>query len=285
MFKNLRQTMTFDDVLLVPQFSEIESRAEVDIGTKLKDIVLEAPIVSSPMDTVVNEEMAAAVVMNGGLPILHRYNNPQDQVSMFEKARDKVMLATNAPSVVIGAAVGTTPEELARAKMLCFTGVNVLCIDVAHGHHIAVRRMIENLRDSYGSKIHIMAGNIATTEAFTDLSNWGADSVRVGVGGGCFTAGTLVRTTTGDKPIELVELGDKVFTHTGKVQQVINTLSFDRDEEIAVINGIEATKNHEFYVVDKDKSHFITEENLQEFAYWIEAGHLDKAKHLLIELE
>jgi len=196
MFKNLRQTMTFDDVLLVPQFSDIESRAEVDIGTKLKNIVLQTPIVSSPMDTVVNEEMAAAVVINGGLPILHRYNNPQDQVSMFEKAKDKVMFATNAPTVVIGAAVGTTPEELARAKMLCFAGVNVLCIDVAHGHHIAVRRMIENLRDAYGNKIHIMAGNIATTEAFTDLSNWGADSVRVGVGGGSICS-TRIQTGHG----------------------------------------------------------------------------------------
>lgn len=120
MFKNLRQTITFDDVLLVPQFSDIESRSEVDIGTKFRNITLEAPIVSSPMDTVVNEEMAAAVVMNGGLPILHRYNTPPEQMSMFEKARDKVMLATNAYNVNIGAAIGTTPDELARAKNALF---------------------------------------------------------------------------------------------------------------------------------------------------------------------
>jgi hypothetical protein len=130
-----------------------------------------------------------------------------------------------------------------------------------------------------------MAGNIATTEAFTVLSNWGADSIRVGVGGGCFTPGTLVRTTEGDKPIEQIAIGEQVLTHTGNVRSVIDTLCFDRDEEIAVINGIEATKNHEFYVVDKTKQHLITEDNLQEFAYWIEAEHLDKTKHLLVELE
>ena len=285
MFKNLRQTITFDDVLLVPQYSDIESRSEVDIGTKIKNIVLKAPVISSPMDTVVNEQMAVAVVLNGGLPILHRYNNPQEQAAMFREARDKVMLLTNSSTVSIGAAIGTTADELARASILASAGVNVFCIDVAHGHHIAVRRMIETLRDNYGEKIHIMAGNIATTEAFTALSNWGADSIRVGVGGGCFTPGTLVRTTEGDKPIEQIAIGEQVLTHTGNVRSVIDTLCFDRDEEIAVINGIEATKNHEFYVVDKTKQHLITEDNLQEFAYWIEAEHLDKTKHLLVELE
>jgi IMP dehydrogenase/GMP reductase len=285
MFKNLRQTITFDDVLLVPQYSDIESRSEVDIGTKIKNIVLKAPVISSPMDTVVNEQMAVAVVLNGGLPILHRYNNPQEQAAMFREARDKVMLLTNSSTVSIGAAVGTTADELARASILASAGVNVFCIDVAHGHHIAVRRMIETLRDNYGEKIHIMAGNIATTEAFTALSNWGADSIRVGVGGGCFTPGTLVRTTEGDKPIEQIAIGEQVLTHTGNVRSVIDTLCFDRDEEIAVINGIEATKNHEFYVVDKTKQHLITEDNLQEFVYWIEAEHLDKTKHLLVELE
>lgn len=285
MFKNLRQTITFDDVLLVPQYSDIESRSEVDIGTKIKNIVLKAPVISSPMDTVVNEQMAVAVVLNGGLPILHRYNNPQEQATMFREARDKVMLLTNSSTVSIGAAIGTTADELARASILASAGVNVFCIDVAHGHHIAVRRMVETLRDNYGEKIHIMAGNIATTEAFTALSNWGADSIRVGVGGGCFTPGTLVRTTEGDKPIEQIAIGEQVLTHTGNVRSVIDTLCFDRDEEIAVINGIEATKNHEFYVVDKTKQHLITEDNLQEFAYWIEAEHLDKTKHLLVELE
>ena len=196
MFKNLRQTITFDDVLLVPQYSDIESRSEVDIGTKIKNIVLKAPVISSPMDTVVNEQMAVAVVLNGGLPILHRYNNPQEQAAMFREARDKVMLLTNSSTVSIGAAVGTTADELARASILASAGVNVFCIDVAHGHHIAVRRMIETLRDNYGEKIHIMAGNIATTEAFTVLSNWGADSIRVGVGGGSICS-TRIQTGHG----------------------------------------------------------------------------------------
>jgi len=72
MFKSLQQTYTFDDVLLVPQYSNIETRKSVDIGTKLRDIRLTTPIVSAPMDTVTEHRMATAMIRKGGLPILHR---------------------------------------------------------------------------------------------------------------------------------------------------------------------------------------------------------------------
>ena len=71
-----------------------------------------------------------------------------------------------------------------RAMELARSGVNILCLDVAHGHHILMERALKTLKDSYGKSIHLMAGNIATLEGFNDLADWGADSVRCGIGGG-----------------------------------------------------------------------------------------------------
>jgi len=130
-----------------------------------------------------------------------------------------------------------------------------------------------------------MAGNVATGEAFQAFSDWGADSVKVGIGGGCFVPGTLVNTENGLKKIEEIKVGDKVFSHTGKLQEVVDTLIFDRDEEIISINGIDCTKNHEFYVIDKENANRVNEDNIHLFARWVHAEELDMKKHLLIELE
>jgi IMP dehydrogenase len=83
-----------------------------------------------------------------------------------------------------------------RVTALYNAGVDFICIDVAHGHHINVFRAIRNIRDSYGPSIHIMAGNVATSEAFEALQAWGADSIRVGIGGGSICS-TRIQTGHG----------------------------------------------------------------------------------------
>jgi len=165
-------------------------------------------------------------------------------------------------------------------------GVDIVCVDVAHGHHQNVKEAMQKINaHAKRSTLHLMAGNVATGEGFQDLSDWGADSIRVGIGGGCFVPGTLVNTESGLKKIEDIKVGDKVFSHTGKLQPVVDTLTFDRDEEIVSVNGIDCTKNHEFYVLDKENANRVNEENIHLFARWIHAEELDMEKHLLIELE
>ncbi len=199
MFTNLRQTVTFDDVLLIPQYSDIETRADIDIRTKLKDVLIKSPIISAPMDTVIGAEMTTALINNGVLPIVHRYNTPIEQTAIVcqAKAKCKVELPT------IGAAIGTSQDDLIRADLLVKSGVSVLCVDVAHGHHIAVERIIKSLRDRFGNKVHIMAGNVATAQGFSALSDWGADSIRVGVGGGSICS-TRIQTGHGIPTLQSV---------------------------------------------------------------------------------
>jgi IMP dehydrogenase len=184
-----KETIAFDDVLLTPRYSDIESRKEVDLTSHLGKIKLDIPIISSPMDTVTENHMAACISIMGGLGIVHRYNTVQEQCDIVTKA-----IVDGAKN--IGAAIGVTGDYLERATELKKIGTNVLCVDVAHGHHISVKNALEQLRKVLGNDIHIMAGNVATQQAFKDLSSWGANSIRVGVGGGSICS-TRIQTGHG----------------------------------------------------------------------------------------
>ena len=185
----MRTALSFDDVLLVPQYSEIESRKEILIKQNLRAVgKFSLPIISSPMDTVTGESMACAMDSAGGIGIIHRYNDVEEQA--------KMVMNVTSHGHHVGAAIGVGDDCVDRALFLTRAGVSFLCIDVAHGHHSKVRRALEILREVLGDDIHIMAGNVATLEAFNDLADWGADSIRVGIGGGSICS-TRVQTGHG----------------------------------------------------------------------------------------
>jgi IMP dehydrogenase len=182
--------LTYDDVLLVPQYSDIKSRKEIDIGNNLdNNLYLGLPVISAPMDTVTESAMAIAMHHAGGLGIIHRYNSIKKQVELVRDASVEKMCN-------VGAAVGVTEGFEERASALYDAGASVICVDVAHGHHILVERAIKTLRNIFGDKVHIMAGNIATPEGYKALSDWGADSIRCNVGGGSICS-TRVQTGHG----------------------------------------------------------------------------------------
>ncbi|MAG27641.1 guanosine monophosphate reductase [Candidatus Pacearchaeota archaeon] len=191
--KNYEKFMTglcFDDVLLVPQYSKIRSRSEIDIGSTLSDVGhLDVPILSSPMDTVTCSSMAEKMSNSGGMGIIHRYNTIDEQAS-------HVMTARKNGAKNVGAATGITGDYIERAGELLRAGANVVCVDVAHGHHVMMKDALKALRDEFGSDVHIMAGNVATREGFDDLARWGASSVRTSVGGGSICS-TRIKTAHG----------------------------------------------------------------------------------------
>jgi len=171
--------------------SDIESRSDIDLSTTLgRGVDLPLPIISAPMDTVTGPEMAAAMYEAGGLGIIHRYNTIDEQV---ELASQVLVQNTHAK---FGAAVGITGEFEDRATALYDAGCRVFCLDVAHGHHTLMRTALSSLRSVFGEEVHLMAGNVATKGAFGNLASWGADSVRVGVGGGSICS-TRVQTGHG----------------------------------------------------------------------------------------
>jgi len=96
-----------------------------------------------------------------------------------------------------------TNDFIERAVATLNAGATFVCVDVAHGHHVLVKRGLTMLRKTLGDDVHIMAGNVATLEAINDLADWGADSVRVGIGGGAICS-TRVQTGHGIPTLQSV---------------------------------------------------------------------------------
>ena len=162
-------------------------------------------------------------------------------------------------------------------------------IDIANGHIKYMQDIImqaKQLEKELEYDIEIMAGNVANPETYKLLSEAGADYVRCAVGTGsvCFIDGTEITLANGTKKkIENINIGDKVKTHNGE-KPVLNVIRFDTDKELVTINNeITCTSEHKFYVINKADKNLVTDDNLSEYAYWIEAKKLDKNKHLLIK--
>ena len=188
----IQEAVTYSDVLLVPQYSDIKSRAEVKLTSNLSENEFRLPIIASPMDTISEKNMAVAMADEGGLAIIHRYNTIKEQVNIVESSKASLVN----PDSPVAAAIGTSGDYLERACALYEAGVRILCVDVAHGHHILMKNALRELRATFGDKVHIMAGNIATLEGYNDLVDWGADSVRCNIGGGSICS-TRIQTGHG----------------------------------------------------------------------------------------
>ena len=175
-----KEQISFDDILLIPQYSEVESRRSVDVSTVIgktyKSIAMSVPVIAAPMDTVCEWEMAVAIRNAGGLGVIHRYMSIEERVKQVKYVR-----ANNSICV---AAIGAKGSYAKDAFLLAEAGVSALLVDTANGHSKYAIDAVKSLRQQFGTYMHIMAGNVSTYEGFMRLSDAGADSVRVGIGGG-----------------------------------------------------------------------------------------------------
>ena len=186
--------ITFNDVLFEPQYSEINSRSDVDVSTNLGVLRLTLPVISSNMKDITGPEMVKAMYENGGFGILHRFEG--DYVQDFRESIS-LLVDPNSPTNQniywnVGVSVGVQEQDKDRFLDLLNEGAKVFCIDVAHGHHVKVRNMLEfinNSLDHYAtshdrSEFVIIAGNVATAQGAKDLFKWGATAIKCGIGGG-----------------------------------------------------------------------------------------------------
>lgn len=173
---DVRIGLTFDDVLLVPQRSQVRSRQNVSVATKLSlNVDLGLPIVAANMDTVCEWEMAIALGGMGGIGMIHRFLTIDQQASQVRKVKGE--------GVQVGAAIGTDRDAIERAKAVIDAGVDVLVLDIAHGHSDHAIDTVRALKKAFPGT-DLVAGNVATREGAEDLIRAGADSIKVGVGPG-----------------------------------------------------------------------------------------------------
>jgi len=273
----MKYSYTFDDLQIIPKYSEIESRSQCELTTRFtKRYTIGTPLVASPMDTVTDSKMALAIASYGGVGIIHRFMKTEEQVRHVLKVKEQEKL--------VSAAIGATGDYQERAIALANAGAIVLLIDVAHGNTKQVRDAIKWCKENLPEYVDVIAGNVATYDGARNLVEWGADGIRVGIGNGCFTPDMLVKTTDGLKRIVDVSIGDSVYTHTGEMHQVINKFEYNKNEEIVVVNDIESTSNHEFYVIHQSVADIVNQDNIHQYAEWIPAGELTD-EYFLIELE
>ncbi len=167
--------LTFDDVLLMPGYSDF-SRADISIETKLtRGITLQAPLVSAPMDTVTESELAIALAELGGIGIIHRNLPIEAQAAEVKKVRDRNLL--------VGAAIGANKGFEERAEALVSAGVSVVVVDSAHGYAKNIIETVQYLKKTYPD-LQVIAGNVATHDGAAALIEAGADAIRVGMGPG-----------------------------------------------------------------------------------------------------
>tara|TARA_X000001036_G_scaffold431931_1_gene467041 strand:- start:560 stop:1639 length:1080 start_codon:yes stop_codon:yes gene_type:complete len=179
----IKEALTFDDVLLLPRFSKVlPSNTNISLNLT-KNIKLKTPFLSSAMDTVTESSMAIAMAKEGGIGIIHRNLNIRKQSEEVLKVKKNNLFA--------GAAIGTSSEDLNRAKSLINNGVDLIVIDTAHGHSEKVLKILSKLKKN-NKKIPICVGNIATGEAAKKLYNSGADIIKVGIGPGSICTTRMV---------------------------------------------------------------------------------------------
>ena len=180
----IKEALTFDDVTLAPNYSEILP-SEVNTTTFLsKNLVLKIPLLSSAMDTVTESKMAIAIAKAGGIGVIHRNLDVKKQILEIKKVKSK--------KLKVGAAVGAGPQEIKRAEAILKEKVDLIVVDTAHGHTKKVAEIIKKIKKKKTNQTTLCAGNIATTEAAKFLIKLGVDIIKVGIGPGSICTTRLV---------------------------------------------------------------------------------------------
>lgn len=197
----IHEGLTFDDVLLVPQYSTVASRSTIDLSVTCGNLVFDHPIIPANMQTVTGEEMAEAVVRGGGLAILHRFMPLDEQFNIADTIVD---LGHGSGCKHFAVSIGVKKDDLENMERFTDLGVQIFCIDIAHGDSQQCSDMIANIKARF-PEVSIIAGNVATAFGARRLWEAGADIVKVGVGPGSLCT---TRIETGNGVPQLTALMD-----------------------------------------------------------------------------
>jgi IMP dehydrogenase len=190
----VKKGYTFDDVLLIPKYSEVKNRADIDLSVDLgKGIKLDIPIISANMKNCTGPRMAGAIAKLGGLGLLHRFQTfTHDKLADFMIAKDSV------PKELIsriGVSIGISAEDKMLCERFVDLGARVICVDIAYAYNKYCGEMVEWIAKKFPDVL-LIAGNVATVNGAKFLAEKGADIVKNNVGNGS-TCSTRIMTGNG----------------------------------------------------------------------------------------
>jgi GMP reductase len=171
----MRRKFDFDNITLLPQFSNVESRSECDASCVFGNHKFKLPIVPANMESIINIELAIELAKSGYFYILHRFDI--DVVSFVESMKKLNLISSI--SVGVNDDSYLLIDELVNKNLI----PDYITIDIAHGHCIKMKKMVKYIKNKIPN-VFLIGGNICTPDAVIDLEEWGCDAVKCGIGGG-----------------------------------------------------------------------------------------------------
>jgi inosine-5'-monophosphate dehydrogenase len=250
--------VTDADGVLIGIVTNRDIRFEPNHERLVRDVMTATPLVTAPVG--VSRPDALALLQQNKvekLPIIDDAGRLRGLITVKDFAKSQEYpLATKDPEgrLMVGAATGVGEDGFKRALSLVEAGADFVVVDTAHGHSRAVLETVARLKSTIS--VDVIGGNVATAAGAKALVEAGADAVKVGVGPGCFAAGTRVLMADGTyKPIETVVAGDRVIAGSGMPTTVLRAWCTGVREVLAVrhtASGVPtfATPDHQYLVGD-----------------------------------
>jgi hypothetical protein len=271
--------MELSDIILPHGKSKFKSRSEVDTSITCNNITLSSPVVLSNMETCQNDRVLDIYDQNKWPYVYHRLGGEQDILDFVAKIN---LENWHLKSI----SVGVSEKDrflLTRIKNSTFD-LDWITIDVALIYNEHFEEYIKWVRKEFPG-VYLIAGNFTGSECANWLHNMGVDCGKTGIGKSklCFEGETVVKTKNGKKKIKDVLEGDIVLTHEKKWKKVSRTFK-KYSKDLIRVNGVTCTKDHKFYVIEKKNKNLANENNLKDYAFWIEAVKITK-NHLIVAIE
>jgi GMP reductase len=175
LFLEMKQSYDYEHINLIPRMCVVESRSECDTSVKFGEHIFKLPVMPANMECVMNLEIAMKLAKENYFYVMHRFNI---DVIDFCTAMLEENLYT---SISIG--VNTDSYNDIDTLKLYKIQPDYITIDIAHGHSIKMKSMIQYIKE-HSPKSFIIAGNVSSPEAVEDLEAWGAHAIKVGIGPG-----------------------------------------------------------------------------------------------------
>ena len=315
--------LDYCDVLIRPKRSKIPSRSKIDLVRtykmpELNRVWTGVPIVAANMYATGTFAMAIALAKRQMITALHKHYSEDELVDFFlsdESLWDYVFYTIGIRDGDLEKLKNVSLRVLLQRSIYPDNGyVNIdilhqfekenkanpspafiqnvlssgvfprmLNIDVANGYSKYFNDKVKEIRKMFPQSI-LMAGNIVSREMTEQLILSGVNIVKVGIGPGCFVAGTKVKTKDGLKKIENIKVNNEVLTHRVRYKKVVSTLTKKEKKSICSVNDIKCTGNHEFYVLHKKYRDIVNDKNIDEYAEWTAAEDLTK-DYLLLKIK
>lgn len=180
----MEKALNYSDIWLVPEYSELTSRSKANVRAEFLGRKYRLPVCPANMKSVIDMKTAKWLSENDYFYIYHRFGKTEDHPTNFVRTANKEKWK------LISISIGVKEEDKCLIDGILWgqNRIDIITIDVAHGHHLLVKEMIQFIKDTYRkAKVqcpYIIAGNVCTPQAVYDLWTWGANAIKIGIAGG-----------------------------------------------------------------------------------------------------